>query len=92
MQWWRRKWLVLNMRKILLYSNLLLLCVGFIHETYAQYVFTKQNNNNNWFKGIYEDSITKNLFISSTLIYYSSTSVNARSTIYKIDKNGLMLD
>ncbi|HRD37170.1 MAG TPA: hypothetical protein PLC65_00950, partial [Bacteroidia bacterium] len=43
-------------------------------------------------KGVYEDSVSKNLYISASLIKSTPGYLNTTSNIFKIDKNGVLLD
>jgi hypothetical protein len=71
---------------------LLLLGIQAVNSLYSQYIFTRQNTENYWFKGVYEDSTSKDLYITASMIKSNATYLNCTSNIFKIDKNGLLLD
>ncbi|MBL7894434.1 MAG: T9SS type A sorting domain-containing protein [Bacteroidia bacterium] len=72
--------------------RLILLGICFVNGAYAQYIFTRQNTDNYWFKGVYEDSVSKNLYITASLIKSTPGYLNTTSNIFKLDKNGVLLD
>lgn len=72
--------------------RLIILGICFINGAYSQYIFTRQNTENYWFKGVYEDSVSKDLYITASLIKSNPGYLNTTSNIFKIDKNGILLD
>lgn len=62
------------------------------YSAYSQYLFVKQSNSNYWFKGLFEDSLTKDLYITSTIYQNTPSYSNANSSIIKISKTGVQLD
>ena len=61
-------------------------------SAYCQFIYVKQSNSNYWFKGAFEDSLTKDLYITSTIYLNTPSYINANSSIIKISKTGVQLD